>query len=139
VAFVLTDHSSQGQLGARAYAKAHPQAQYTPLVIDLNCLGQGEALVGIASRLAVNHPAYEMLQQALEPNEALPAFLYKGLGSAYTSDHSAFKCSVGLMACKKAPALGWYVSRIHTRRDTQADTNLMQNAADTLISFVLKI
>ncbi|MBQ8536082.1 MAG: M28 family peptidase [Clostridia bacterium] len=139
VAFVLTDHSSQGQLGARAYAKAHPQVQYTPLVIDLNCLGQGESLVGIATRLARSHPAYETLAQALMQNEALPAFWLKGWGSAYTSDHSAFKCSVGLMACQKAPALGWYVGRIHTGRDTKADTKLMQNTADALTSFIKEL
>jgi len=134
-AFIFTDHSSQGALGARAYAKVHPQVQYTTMVIDLNCVGRGEALLGFATRLARNHPAYEKLAEAFNGQGQL----YKSIGLAYTSDHSAFKCSVGLMACKKAPVLGWYVSRIHTGRDTQADTHLMQNAADLLTDFIEKL
>lgn len=139
VAFVLTDHSSQGALGARAYAKAHPQVQYTPLVIDLNCLGEGEALLGFATRLARSHPAYEKLAQALGQNEKMPGYLYKNVGIAYAADHSAFKCSVGLMAAKKAPVLGWYVNRIHTCRDTAADISTIQKAADALTAFTERI
>ena len=130
VAFILTDHSSQGALGARAYAKAHPQAQYTPLVIDLNCLGTGE-IMGFATRLARSHPAFETLREALDGK-----VFNSNRGFAYAADHSAFKCSVGLIACKKVPVLGWCVDRIHTRRDTVADPAVMQKAADRLTSFI---
>ena len=39
----------------------------------------------------------------------------------YPSDQAAFRRGVGVCALKKSKLFGWYMDRIHTKRDTVLD------------------
>ncbi len=49
----------------------------------------------------------------------------RGLG-LYPSDQARFRRGVGVAALKKAPLIGYYMDRIHTRRDTVLEEDNVQ-------------
>ena len=49
----------------------------------------------------------------------------RGFG-LYPSDQARFRRGVGVAALKKAPLIGYYMDRIHTRRDTVLEEDNVQ-------------
>lgn len=135
-AFILFDNEEKGLLGSKAYAKAHQQVQYTKLIVNMDCVGVGETLLLIASKLATRLPSYPALEEALRSHGGREVKFFGKKGSACSSDQKSFKCGVVLTACKKRPIVGYYCPRIHTPKDTFADQDNLDFLAESLSNFV---
>ena len=106
IAFVLFDNEEKGLLGASGLAKAHKQAAKETLVLNMDCIGVGEAML------------------MLVPKAAREKY--------FSSDQKHFKLGVGICACRKKKHVGWYCSKIHTKHDTTYDEITLQGVADTV-------
>lgn len=124
VCFVLFDNEEYGMLGSSFFKKRHGQAARQKLMLNFDCVSDGDHLLLVASRAA--KARYEAaLLGAFVPAEGKTVELCDAGKAFYPSDQSCFSLSVALAAFKKTRCGLLYLDRIHTRRDTQFDeTNL---------------
>lgn len=115
-AFVLFDHEEVGLLGSSAYAKAHKEELPGKLIINFDCVGDGDNLMLILSRDAGD--LAEPLRTAFTGEGEKQFLIENAKGTLYPSDQISFKRSVGVAVFRCHPKIGLYISRIHTRHDT---------------------
>lgn len=138
-AFIFFDNEEKGLLGSKGYAKAHQEVRHVRLVVNMDCVGSGETVLVIASKLAARMPAYAALEEALRSHGGREVKFYGTTGSACSSDQKSFKCGVAVVACRKRPVVGYYCARIHTPKDTCADQGNLDFLAESLAGFVGKL
>ena len=134
-AFILFDNEEKGLLGSKGYARDHVEIQHMKLVVNMDCVGVGETMLVIASKLAANLPAYAALEEALRSHGGREVKFYPASGSNCSSDQKSFKCGVAVVACKHRPVVGYYCARIHTPKDTFADQGNLAFLAESLARF----
>lgn len=121
VAFVLFDNEEKGTLGASALAKKYPALKTNALVLNLDCVGVGEAMLFLAPKKAREDACYAGMEEAVAEASGLPVVFRPLEKSNFSSDQKHFKKGIGICACRKGKRMGWYCSRIHTYRDTEYD------------------
>lgn len=136
VCFVLFDLEEAGLIGSASYRKAHKSAAAKQLVLNLDCVGDGDRLMMFPTR-------------ALRKNRKKLASLYKACGyfgrksltvhqkgfAIYPSDQANFPYGVGICALKESK-FGFYLGRIHTSRDTvleETNVNILRAALTNMI------
>lgn len=136
VCFVLFDLEEAGLWGSASYRKAHKKATNGQIVINLDCVGDG------------NHIRLFPTKKLKKDRKKLTSF-YKACGyfgkkdilvqekgfSVYPSDQGNFPYGVGICALCDSK-FGLYLGRIHTPKDTQLDitnVNLLRAAVATYI------
>jgi hypothetical protein len=136
VCFVLFDMEEAGLVGSAVYRKLHKAATENQIVLNLDCVGDGDHLRMFPTK-------------ALRKNPRKLTSLYKACGYMgkknllvqekgkylFPSDQMVFPYGVGICAMNKRKK--WlYLSRIHTRRDTVLDktnVNILRAALTTYI------
>ena len=119
-AFVFFDHEETGLFGSAFFASRHKKALKDKLVINFDCVSDGDELLFVQSGRAKRR-AGGALAGAFSGAADKRAILTGPLGAFYPSDQVNFPCGVGVAAMQRAPLLGLYMSRIHTARDTVCD------------------
>ena len=139
VAYILFDNEEKGLLGSKTYNKEHKNILENKLVINLDCVGYGNNLIFISKKDAETHEYYQLLKDSvLETNEYSVNF-FNTKGSMSNSDYKSFKCGIGLMTCGKKKLVGFVTPRIHTKRDTIADSKNIEFITTNLTVFINKI
>lgn len=138
-AFILFDNEEKGKLGSKAYAKEHKETASLKLFVNMDCVGVGDHILVLPRRMARIHPLYERLEKAFHPGNGKQALFFSPFGTVCNSDHKNFECGVAIVACKKAPVVGYYAARIHTSRDTVADEANIAYLAENLTAFVQSV
>lgn len=137
VCFVLFDLEEAGLIGSASYRKAHKKATDHQIVLNLDCVGDGDHILFFPTpklkkdRRKLN-PVYTCCGQFGRKHISIRD---KGF-SVYPSDQKNFPYALGIAALNKG-RVGLYMSRIHTRRDTildQTNVNILRAAICTLIS-----
>ena len=124
VCFVWFDNEERGLLGSRAFAKRHKDAQKKALVINFDCVGDGDSLQFFPTKKVKKSDSMALLRQSYLSAGEKTTEVVAGFGF-YPSDQAAFVHGVGVCALKKSKLFGWYMDRIHTKRDTVLDeTNI---------------
>ncbi len=137
-ACLLFDDEEKGKKGSKAFAKAHPGIRQDTLVVNLDCVGNGETAVFCPSTGAEGDPRYAALKDAVEKSGLNARFFPAGRAQT-NSDHKNFDKGVGVCACFHKPFVGWYTGRIHTARDTVADPESVRALAEALASFAERL
>lgn len=136
VCFVLFDLEEPGLIGSASYRKAHKAASARQIVLNLDCVGDGDQIRLFPTK-------------ALTKDRRKLTSLYKACGyfgkksivvvekgfCIYPSDQMNFPYGVGICALNKSKA-GLYLGRIHTSRDTILDptnVNLLRAALTTFL------
>ena len=137
VCFVLFDLEEAGLIGSAAYRKAYKTATERQLVLNLDCVGDGDHLLMIPTgKLKKDKVQMAKLSRiCADLGDKELGLREKGF-SVYPSDQKNFPFGVGICALRKGP-LGLYMSRIHTRRDTVLDetnVNILRAALTSLIT-----
>lgn len=138
-AFILFDNEEKGKLGSRAFAKVYPDIASLKLFVNMDCVGMGDNMLVLPRRLAIANPAYQKLEAAFQPDNGKRALFFSPFGTVCNSDHKSFECGVAVVACKKAPVIGYYAARIHTKHDTIADPANIAFLAGNLTRFVASL
>lgn len=118
-AFVFFDNEELGLLGSRQFLKRHKKAMENTLLVNLDCVSDGDFIMFIQ-----NKPARQQwdaaLRDAFQP--VLPAgktALWENSSrTLYPSDQMGFPCYVAVAAFRRLKYVGLYLGRIHTKRDT---------------------
>ncbi|MCR5807942.1 MAG: Zn-dependent exopeptidase M28 [Clostridiales bacterium] len=134
-AFILFDDEEKGKKGSKAYAKAHPEIKKGKLIVNLDCVGNGGTFVFCGTKGAEEHPAYDRLVESVGESGINARFFASGK-ARMNSDHRSFDKAVGVCACTYKKGLGYYTGRIHTKRDSVADSETVGALAKALASFV---
>jgi hypothetical protein len=137
VAFVLFDLEEAGLLGSAAYRKAHPESA-RQLVVNLDCVGEGDALWFIPSKaVKADEGLMEALSGLCQSMTSKRLHLHcKGL-FFYPSDQLMFPKSMAVAAFQRMKFFGPYLGKIHTGRDRTLDVtnvNILRAAIISLIS-----
>ena len=137
VCFVLFDLEEAGLIGSASYRKAHKEETDRQIVLNLDCVGDGDEILLIPTKtfrkdlqkLSVLYPLIGRYgEKTIDVRE-------KGFAS-YASDQKHFPSGVGIAALHRKKGIGLYLSRIHTSRDTILDitnVNILRAALTTLI------
>lgn len=137
VCFVLFDLEEAGLIGSASYRKKHKAEVSGQLVLNLDCVGEGDAICFFpGAKLKKNKRKLQSLERIAGTfGKKTITVRTKGF-SVYLSDQANFPYGVGICALKRGWA-GLYLSRIHTPKDTildETNVNLLRAALTTLIT-----
>lgn len=136
VCFVLFDLEEAGLLGSASYRKAHRKATDSQLVLNLDCVGDGDHIrLFPTHRLKKDRKKLTSLYLACGYFGKKDVLVHEKGFSVYPSDQANFPWGVGICALRKGKA-GLYLSRIHTRRDTvleETNVNILRAALTTFL------
>lgn len=119
-AYILFDNEEKGLLGSASYAKAHPDIRNNTLVVNFDCVSDGDNILMSFSKNAMKTDVYKrvsekadsvMLQYGKNP------VVTTASTTIYPSDQQAFKNSVAVASLNKAKFVGLYMDKIHTSKD----------------------
>ena len=139
VAFIFFDNEEKHMQGSANYAKQHKEVKQNTLIVNLDCVGDGKHLFCFAKKGARAHALYPLLTESVISGEDYSVAHVNSATSVYPSDQASFQCGTAICACKKAPVIGYYMDRIHTRRDTICDLKNLDFLADRLSAFAEKL
>ena len=118
VCFVFFDNEEKGMLGSSAFARKHKQVKKGKLVVNFDCVSDGPSIQFFPSRkLKKDKTMMERLEKAFQGAGDRQVEVVRGFGF-YPSDNAAFRLGAGVCALRRSSVFGWYMSRIHTSRDT---------------------
>lgn len=139
VCFVFFDQEELGLIGSASFKKKYKEVISEKTLINFDCVSDGDNILFIAKKKFRKSGYNNILNEAVY--KTFNGKDKKGLvGSAskyvYASDQIIFENSVGVAALKESPTFGYYLDRIHTRRDTRFDTNNIELIKDVVVKFV---
>lgn len=137
VCFVLFDLEEFGLIGSASYRKAHKEETENQIVLNLDCVGDGDHIVFFPTKKLKKdrrklNPLYTCCGQF---GNKFVTIRDKGFAN-YPSDQNKFPYGVGIAALRKGK-LGLQLSRIHTKKDTildQTNVNILRSALITYIT-----
>lgn len=136
VCFVLFDLEEAGLIGSAFYRKTHKKASEHQIVLNLDCVGDGDDLVFFPTgKLKKDQSKLSNLENIAGTVGEKTITVHKKGFSYYPSDQANFPYGVGIAALRKSK-LGLYLGRIHTKRDTILDENNVMLLRSRLILMI---
>lgn len=136
VCFVLFDLEEAGLIGSSSYRKAHRKATDRQLVLNLDCVGDGDHMLMIPTKnLKKDQKRLTSLYKACGYFGKKSLLLKEQGFAVYPSDQRCFPYGVGICALNKGK-IGLYLSRIHTPRDTVLDMTNVNILRAAIISYI---
>lgn len=137
VCFVLFDLEEAGLIGSSSYRKDHKAATDRQMVINLDCVGDGDHIILFPNKKLKQDDGRMALLEKLTATCGKKSIQIHREGFAFCpSDHKHFPYGVGVMAFRRKKMLGLYCDRIHTWRDTileQTNVNILRAAVISMI------
>ena len=136
VCFVLFDLEEAGLIGSSSYRKKHKKQTGRQLILNLDCVGDGDSIMFFPTGKArKNKAAMEAVSRICGVQQGKEISLRRRGFAYYPSDQRNFPWGFGICALRKS-RFGLYLGRIHTRRDTVLDENNVTVLRDCLIRMV---
>ena len=136
VCFVLFDLEEAGLIGSASYRKAHKSQTDRQMVLNLDCVGDGDYLTLFPTkRLKKDRKRLTSLYKACGYFGKKSILVHEQGFSFYPSDQANFPYGVGICALNKRGKT-LYLSRIHSKKDTileRTNVNLLRAALITYI------
>lgn len=114
-AFIFFDHEEMGKVGSKQYAKAHPGITEGKVLLNLDCVGDGEDFLVVAPKQA-DDALNGMLREAFSDVPGRRVVHCSAQNTHYNSDQKSFPNGVAAQACRRGK-WGYHIPRIHTARD----------------------
>lgn len=137
VCFILFDLEEAGLVGSAAYAKAHKDQIKSQIVLNCDCVGDGNELMMFpTAKVKKDADLMDVLRDlSLSDGNKSLSLREKGF-SYYPSDQKNFPYGVGIAAFRRSSWAGLYCDKIHTCKDTTLDENNVSFLRDRLIALV---
>lgn len=116
---VFFDHEEVGLFGSMAFASKHKRIMKDKLLINFDCVGDGDHLLFVVNKRAGVH--WHNIETAFLPEGEKQVEVTKASTTMYPSDQSNFKKNIGVAAFKRNRIFGYYMNKIHTRHDVDCD------------------
>lgn len=119
VCLIFFDNEEKGLLGSSAFARKHKQVRKNGLVVNFDCVSDGDYIQLYPSKLLKKKgkDTLAAVEEAFPSQGNKATEVVRSFGF-YPSDQAKFKKGIGVCALKKKPLVGYYMDRIHTKRDT---------------------
>ena len=138
VCFVLFDQEELGLVGSAAHRKIHKTASSTQIVLNLDCVGDGDEIWLFPNKnVRKNEALMDRLCEITGYWGSKSLHVHQKGFALYPSDQASFPGGVGIGAFRRKKLIGIYYGRIHTFRDTILDytnINILRAALVTLIA-----
>lgn len=138
VCFVLFDLEEAGLIGSSHYRKAHKKQTENQIVLNLDCVGDGnEIMMFPTKKMKSDHAKMDLLRKITGKFGEKSIALRETGFQYYPSDQKHFPYGVGIAAFHRSRWAGLYCSRIHTKKDTileETNVNILRAAIVSLIS-----
>lgn len=138
VCFVLFDLEEAGLVGSAAYRRAHKAETESQIVLNLDCVGNGDHIIFFPTKKAKkNADLMKQIHRLGGWFGKKHIQLKKDGFYTYPSDQRNFPVGIGIAAFHKAKFVGYYCDKIHTKKDIileETNVNLLRAALITLIS-----
>ena len=138
-AFVLFDHEETGLFGSGFFKKKHPETAKNTLLINLDCVGDGDNLLLVMPKAAKGYE--DLLRDSFNHTgeNKLNLLICDAGTTFYPSDQARFPKGVGVAALHRKKFWGYYMGRIHTAWDTVCEEKNISFVTEGLLSFVAKL
>lgn len=137
VCFVLFDLEEAGLIGSAFYRKKHKKATNRQLVLNLDCVGDGDHLRFFPTKkLRKDRKKLTSLYTACGYFGKKNLLVQEKGRYIYPSDQANFPYGAAIAAFHKGKHLGLYYSRIHTPKDTVLDTTNINILRAALVSYI---
>lgn len=137
VAFVFFDNEENGLFGSMFFAKKHKNAIKDKLVINIDCVSDGDHFLIIENKKAQNKYHNKVMSVFKNTNNKF-IHIEKSSTTYYPSDQINFPIYIVCSAMHKN-ALGLYMNRIHTKRDIIFDKDNITFLTGRLIDFLKQL
>lgn len=133
VAIIFFDNEESGLLGSRAFRKAHKNMIGKQLLINFDCVSDGDHIL-----FAETKGAREKwhIDSFFPNNDSKHPMFEKAEQVFYPSDQKGFPNSIAVAALNHNKFLGYYMSRIHTRQDTVFDEENIRYLCTGILAFI---
>lgn len=118
--FILFDNEELGLLGSSAFAKKYRPLLKQKILINFDCVSDGDDIFLVQSKTALPE-TQARLAETIPSTGAKKVHLTSAKKTLFPSDQWNFPKSIGVFAARKVPLLGYYIGRVHTRRDVKFD------------------
>ena len=138
VCFVLFDNEEKGLLGSAHFRKKHKNSIKNTLMINFDCVSDGDHfLLGVNN--AANQKYGEQIAASFTGTESKEVLLENLKKVYYPSDQAGFPMAVAVAALKYKKPFGFYMNRIHTKRDTVLDARNIAYLTEHTVQFIESI
>ena len=138
VCFVLFDLEEAGLLGSSSYRKKHISQTEHQLILNLDCVGDGNEIVMFPTKKLKTNTCYMNTLRGITGTWGQKQIRIREKGFAYyPSDQKHFPYGVGIAAFRRSSWAGLYLSRIHTKKDTileETNVNILRAAIISMIT-----
>ena len=138
VCFLLFDLEERGLKGSAAYRKVHKEATEKQILLNLDCVGDGDHILLMPSKKLRKDKAFIGKLKYIGGWFGKKQILTIDKGYCnYNSDHKNFPLAVGIGAFHKRKGCGFVLEKIHTKHDKYLEVtnvNLLRAAIVTLIT-----
>ncbi|MBE5797119.1 MAG: M28 family peptidase [Clostridiales bacterium] len=135
-AFILFDNEEKGMLGSAAYASGHKTVKKEKLLINMDCVGDGENMLFFANKRTRKLPCFPQLEAAMQSATGRNFLMNKMEKCVYPSDQANYRYGIAVCACNKMKVIGYYCDKIHTKKDTVCEQANLDFLAEGLSAFV---
>ena len=133
--FVFFDHEESGLVGSAFFAKKHKEAMKEKLLINFDCVSDGDHVMLVIKRKA--EKAYgEALRAAFLPEGEKKMLFEKSATTVYPSDQANFPVALAVSCFNRAPLIGYSMDKIHTPKDTVFDERNIALLRSCVLRFV---
>ena len=121
VCVVFFDNEEKGMFGSAGFAKQHKAVKRNKLLVNFDCVSDGDSIQLYPNRaLKKESETLALLERAFLPQREKTVEVVRSFGF-YPSDQRCFVRGAGVCALKKSRWFGYYMDKIHTRRDCAFD------------------
>ena len=137
-ALVFFDNEENGLLGSSFYRSRHKKEVKDQLMINLDCISDGDYLMVIKNAAAKKRYG-GIVEGAFEATEGKEMIHTDSSTTIYPSDQANFPVSVAVAALKKNKVVGYYMDKIHTKHDVNFDERNIEIIRDGVKDIISKI
>lgn len=138
VCFILFDLEEAGLVGASAYRNAHKKQSDNQIILNMDCVGDGNEIVMFPTKkLKKDTAKMDILRRICGKFGNKSIAIRENGFTYYPSDQKNFPYGVGIAAFRRNKHGVLYCSRIHTRKDTileETNINILRAAIVSLIT-----
>lgn len=136
VAFILFDNEEKGKKGSKAYFNDHKEQMKDKFLVNFDCVGNGDNVIFIAQKDAVNSEEYKILESSFSNKEKFNLEFLTHKQADSNSDHKNFPKGVACVVCKKLNSGLLYTPNIHTNGDIVANNSNIEFLTKNTCAFV---
>lgn len=138
VCFVFFDNEEQGLLGSGHFRRKYKSAIREKLLINFDCVSDGDYfLLGITKK--ANRKYHIPLVRTYTSTEEKHVMMENLKKVYYPSDQAGFPVAIAVAALKHKKGIGYYMDRIHTKRDTHFDERNIAYLTERTVQFIESI